>query len=51
MQSLPFDAPLAHVATRLAQTFGMNGAFVPRGAAKWVLPVPAGILLGIYRAV
>jgi len=51
MQTIPFDAPLAHLATRVAQTFGMRGAFIPRGAAKWVVPVPAGIMLGTYRAV
>lgn len=49
--ALPFDAPLAHVVTRLAQTFGMKGAFVPKGFAKGVIPVPAGIMLGTFRAV
>jgi hypothetical protein len=51
MQALPFDAPLAHVVTRLAQTFGMRGNLVPRGLARMVLPAPAGIMLGTYRAV
>lgn len=51
IRSLPFDASLAHLATRLAQTFGMKGAFVPAGIAKAVLPVPAGIMLGTYVAV
>ena len=49
MQSIPFDAPLAHIATRLAQTFGMSGAFVPRGLSGITLPAPAGIMLGVYR--
>jgi hypothetical protein len=50
--SVLFDAPIAHIATRLAQqTFGMKGAFVPRGIAGLSLPVPAGIMLGVYRAV
>lgn len=51
MQALPFDAPLAHVVTRLAQTFGMRGSVVPRGLARMVLPAPAGIMLGTYRAI
>lgn len=51
MQALPFDAPVAHVVTRLAQTFGMKSTFVPNGLGKLVLPVPAGIMLGTYRAV
>jgi SAM-dependent methyltransferase len=52
LRSIPFDAPLAHVINRLAQTFGMKGSLIaPRGMAKIVLPVPAGIMLGVYRAV
>jgi SAM-dependent methyltransferase len=51
VRDVPFDAPIAHVATRLAQTFGMKGAFVPSGIAKISVPVPAGIMLGVYRAV
>lgn len=51
MQSLPFDAPLAHVINRLAQTFGMKGTFMPHGIARLVLPAPAGLMLGTYRAV
>jgi SAM-dependent methyltransferase len=50
LRSIPFDAPLAHVINRLAQTFGMTGSLIPRGMAKIVLPVPAGIMLGVYRA-
>ncbi len=51
MQALPFDASLAHVATRLAQTFGMRGSVMARGVTSLVLPAPAGIMLGTYRAI
>lgn len=51
VRNVPFDAPVAHVVTRLAQTFGMKGAFVPSGIAKFSVPVPAGIMLGVFRAV
>jgi SAM-dependent methyltransferase len=47
MQSLPFDAPIAHIATRLAQTFGMRGTF--SAISRLVLPTPAGIMLGVFR--
>jgi SAM-dependent methyltransferase len=48
---LPYDAPLAHIINRVAQNFGMRISTIPKGITKLVLPVPAGILLGIYRAV
>jgi 2-polyprenyl-3-methyl-5-hydroxy-6-metoxy-1,4-benzoquinol methylase len=48
-QAAPFDAPVAHVATRLAQAFGMKGALLPGPLTKLVLPVPAGIMLGVFR--
>lgn len=48
---VPFDASLAHLASRLSQTFGMKGTFSPNAITRLVLPVPAGIMLGIYRAV
>jgi SAM-dependent methyltransferase len=51
IRPVPFDAPLAHVATRLAQTFGMKGAFRPGPLSRIVLPIPAGIMLGVYRAI
>jgi SAM-dependent methyltransferase len=46
---LPYDAPLAHVATRLAQTLGMKGAFKPGPISRLVVPSPAGIMLGVFR--
>lgn len=49
MRPVPFDAPLAHLATRLAQTFGMTGSFKVGPISKLVLPVPAGIMLGVFR--
>ena len=48
-QPLPFDAPLAHIATRLAQTFGMRGTFSAGPISRLVLPTPAGIMLGVFR--
>jgi SAM-dependent methyltransferase len=46
---IPFDAPVAHVATRLAQTFGMTGVFKAGPISRIVLPTPAGIMLGAFR--
>jgi SAM-dependent methyltransferase len=48
-QSIPFDAPIAHIATRLAQTFGMKGVFKAGSISRLVLPVPAGMMLGVFR--
>jgi SAM-dependent methyltransferase len=48
-RSLPFDAPFAHIATRLAQTFGMKGTFGAGPVSRFVLPTPAGIMLGVFR--
>ncbi|MBU3077179.1 class I SAM-dependent methyltransferase [Sphingomonas quercus] len=50
VRSVPFDAPVAHIATRLAQTFGMKGTFGVGALSRMVLPAPAGIMLGVYRA-
>lgn len=50
-RNIPFDAPIAHIATRLAQAAGFKPTFEPRGLAKLSLPVPAGIMLGVYRVV
>jgi SAM-dependent methyltransferase len=44
-----FDAPIAHLATRIAQTFGMKGTFKVGSMSRAILPVPAGIMLGVFR--
>jgi SAM-dependent methyltransferase len=49
-RSVPFDASMAHLATRLAQTFGMKGILQPGPISRIVLPVPAGIMLGVFKA-
>ena len=49
MRSLPYDAPIAHIATRLAQTIGMTGTFRAGPISRLVLPTPAGIILGVFR--
>ena len=49
VRQVPFDAPLADIATRLAQTFGMKGAFRAGPLSRAVLPTPAGIMLGVFR--
>jgi SAM-dependent methyltransferase len=51
VRPLPFDAPLAHLINRLAQNAGIRSSIKPRGIGKAVLPLPAGLMLGIYRAV
>ena len=48
-RSLPFDASIAHIATRLAQSFGMKGTFGVGSVSRLVLPTPAGIMLGVFR--
>jgi SAM-dependent methyltransferase len=48
-RSIPFDAPIAHIATRLAQTFGMRGTFGAGSVSRLVLPTPAGLMLGVFR--
>jgi predicted TPR repeat methyltransferase len=50
-RSVPYDAPIAHVATRLAQTFGMTGTLKLKGGviSRLVLPIPAGIMLSVFR--
>jgi SAM-dependent methyltransferase len=48
-KSLPFDAPIAHIATRLAQSLGMKGTFRVGPISQLVLPTPAGIMLGVFR--
>jgi SAM-dependent methyltransferase len=49
IRSVPYDAPIAHLATRLAQTFGMTGTLKGGPLSRVVLPVPAGIMLGVFR--
>ena len=49
IRSVPYDASIVHLATRLAQTFGMTGAFKGGPISRLVLPIPAGIMLGVFR--
>jgi hypothetical protein len=49
VHGVPFDAPVAHIATRLAQTFGMRGVIEAGPLSRMVIPAPAGIMLGVYR--
>jgi SAM-dependent methyltransferase len=49
VRHVPFDAPLAHVNTRIAQTFGMKGVFDTGPLSRMIIPAPAGIMLGVYR--
>ena len=49
IRSVPYDAPIAHLATRLAQTFGMTGTFEGGPISRLVLPIPAGIMLSVFR--
>ena len=50
VRMVPYDAPLAHIATRISQTFGLRGRVAIGPLSQWVLPTPAGIMLGVYRA-
>jgi SAM-dependent methyltransferase len=49
IRSVPYDAPIAHLATRVAQTFGMRGTLKGGPISRLVLPIPAGIMLSIFR--
>jgi putative flippase GtrA/SAM-dependent methyltransferase len=49
IRSVPYDASIAHLATRLAQTLGMKGTFKVGPISRLVLPIPAGIMLGVFR--
>jgi SAM-dependent methyltransferase len=49
IRSVPYDAPIMHLATRLAQIFGMTGTFKGGPISRFVLPIPAGIMLGVFR--
>jgi SAM-dependent methyltransferase len=48
IRSVPYDAAIAHLGTRLAQTFGMIGTFRGGPLSRLVLPIPAGIMLGVF---
>jgi hypothetical protein len=48
-RSLPYDAPLAHIATRLAQGAGMKGRFGVGSISRIVLPSPAGLMLSVFQ--
>jgi SAM-dependent methyltransferase len=48
IRSLAYDAPIAHIATRLAQTLGIKGKFKTGPISRLVLPTPAGIMLGVF---
>jgi SAM-dependent methyltransferase len=49
IRAMSFDAPIAHLASRLAQSVGMTGNFAVGPVSKTVVPVPAGIMLGIFQ--
>jgi hypothetical protein len=49
IRSVPYDAPILHLVTRLAQTFGMTGTFRGGPISRLILPIPAGIMLSVFR--
>ncbi len=48
-RAVPFDAPISHIASRLAQTFGARGKVSLGPLDRVVLPTPAGVMLSVYR--
>ena len=48
-RGVPYDAPLTHLATRLSQVFGSQGKMSGGLLSKIVLPIPAGLMLGVFR--
>ncbi len=49
VRSLPYDASLGHVARRLGQTFLGRTPELPGSLSERTLPMPSGLMLGIYR--
>lgn len=48
---VPYDASMNHLATRLSQLFGIQGTLGLEALADFVLPVPTGLMLGVFRPV
>jgi SAM-dependent methyltransferase len=48
IRSVPYDAPIAHLATQLVQAFGMKRTIKAGPISRLVLPIPAGIMLGVF---
>src|SRR5262249_47244962 len=48
IRSLPYDAPIAHLATRVAQTFGMNAISGAGRTSRRFRPIPAGLIFGVF---
>ena len=48
-RGVPYDAPLSHLTTRVLQVFGQRGTWRGGAASQIVLPVPAGLMLGVFR--
>lgn len=46
--AVPYDASLAHVAKRLGESLGWAPP-LPRSLRSRVLPIPAGVLFGVYQ--
>jgi hypothetical protein len=49
VRGVPYEAPVAHGVTRLAQTYGMKGVLKAGPVSRFVVPMPAGLMLGVYR--
>ncbi len=48
-RTLPYDAPLAHIARRVAQTYGLPTPQFGRALSSVVVPVPIGLMYGVFQ--
>jgi SAM-dependent methyltransferase len=46
---LPYDAPIAHITRRVAQTYGFPAPKFGRALSSLVLPVPIGLMYGVFE--
>jgi SAM-dependent methyltransferase len=45
---LPYDAPLAHIVRRVAQTYGVSAPEFGPAISSVILPVPIGLMYGVF---
>ena len=48
-RTLPYDAPLAHIVRRVAQTYGVSAPEFGPVISSIVFPVPIGLLYGVFE--
>lgn len=46
---LPYDAPIAHIVRRVAQTYGFSAPTFSPKLSRIVFPVPIGLMYGVFK--